>query len=124
MGKVFESVPVAQVAFGDSYKITLTPTVTGFLHKTHTVAKEKKSKKQKKEEEEVKTDTKWEKVELEKGQKIEKIRVKEINYFDGCPILSMREDIVGTIALNYDQLTCGMYLNATIEEVNAEKKYI
>jgi ribosomal protein S1 len=64
------------------------------------------------------------KVELEKGQKIDKVKVKEINYFDGCPILSMREDIVGTSVLNYDQITCGMYLNPVIEEVNTKDRYI
>jgi hypothetical protein len=61
----------------------------------------------------------YNKVELEKGQKIPKIRVKEINYFDGCPIMSMREDIVGSAALTYGDLKCGMYVNAVIEEVNA-----
>jgi len=52
------------------------------------------------------------------------VRVKEINYFDGCPILSMREDIVGSAALTYDQLRCGMYLNAVIDEVNPQDKYV
>ena len=66
----------------------------------------------------------FKKVELEKGQKIDKVRVKEINYFDGCPILSMREDVVGTMALNYDQITCGMYVNATIDEVNSKDHYV
>jgi hypothetical protein len=63
-------------------------------------------------------------VELEKGQNVMKIRVKEINYFDGCPILSMREDIVGTVALNYDSLKVGDYLTAKIEEVNSVDKYV
>jgi hypothetical protein len=72
-----------------------------FLHKTHAVLKEKETKKSKKEaaEEEDKEEPKkvlYNKVELEKGQKIDKVRVKEINYFDGCPIVTMREDIVGT----------------------------
>jgi hypothetical protein len=44
----------------------------------------------------------YNKIELEKGKKVEKVRVKEINYFDGVPILSMREDILGSAALTYD----------------------
>lgn len=36
----------------------------------------------------------------------------------------MREDIIGTSVLNYDQITCGMYLNPIIEEVNAKDHYI
>ena len=47
MGKVFENVPVSQVAFGDSYRIAVTPLVNGFMHKTHTVLKEKETKKKK-----------------------------------------------------------------------------
>jgi hypothetical protein len=87
------------------------------MHKTHTVLKEKETKKSKKMREEAGVEDApiiMKKVELEKGQKIDKVKVKEINYFDGCPILSMREDIVGTSVLNYDQITCGMYLNPVI----------
>lgn len=40
--------------------------------------------------------------ELEAGAIIEKIRVKELNYFDGLPILSMREDVLNSAALDYD----------------------
>lgn len=111
VGKLFEKVPVSQVAFGDSYRVTITPSITGFLHKIHAVKKEKEPKKKAKDADEVDEDevkeTKYERVELEKGQKIDRIRVKEINYFDGCPILSMRDDIIATVALNYDQITCG-----------------
>jgi hypothetical protein len=98
------------------------------LHKIHAVKKEKEKKSKKAAEEapaeedgeelEAKTPL-YIRVELEKGQKIDRLRVKELNYFDGVPILSMRDDIVSTAALTYDSLTCGQYLNATIEEVNA-----
>jgi ribosomal protein S1 len=36
----------------------------------------------------------------------------------------MREDIVATEALSYDFLKCGMYLTATIEEVDPQSKFI
>ena len=95
--------------------------VQGFLHKTHAVKKQKEGKKEAEEDDETPA---FVRVELEKGQVIQKIRVKEINYFDGCPILSMRDDIVATVALTYESLKCGQYLTATIEEVNQQDKYI
>ena len=55
---------------------------------------------------------------------MDKIRVKEINYFDGCPILSMKDDVVNSAALSYKSLQCGMYVNVVIEEVNDHDKYI
>ena len=48
IGKVFENVPVSQVAFGGSYLIGVTALITGFLHKTHTILKEKETRKSKK----------------------------------------------------------------------------
>ena len=50
VGNVYEKVSVADVAFGDSYRIEITSLVNGFLHKIHTVKKEKESKKVKDEE--------------------------------------------------------------------------
>ena len=121
---------MASKTFGDSYKIELPNKVYGFLHKIHAVIKEKESRKARKQreeraaegieasDEEVKQ-TQYNKVELEKGQKLDKVRVKEINFFDGCPIMSMRDDIVGSAALTYADLKCGIYINAIIDEVNA-----
>ena len=113
VGKLFEKVPVNSVTFGDSYRIGLTPSVAGFLHKIHAVKKVQEKKKKggkdevSRDDEEDGDQVKYEKAELEKGQKVERVRVKEINYFDGCPILSMKEEIIGTAALNYDQISCG-----------------
>ncbi len=53
---------------------------------------------------------------------LDKVRVKEINYFDGKPILSMREDVVNTSALNYKTLQVGMFVQGTIEEVKEQEK--
>lgn len=36
----------------------------------------------------------------------------------------MRDDIVGSVALNYEALKVGMFVTAEIEEVNAKEKYI
>lgn len=66
VGRVFEKAAVSQVAFGDSYRVTLTPLVTGFLHKIHAVQQEKPKRKAKKEESDDE-ESKVVKVELEKG---------------------------------------------------------
>lgn len=114
------------MAFGESYNIALAPTVNGFLHKIHAVKKQKEKKKSKEEQEDEEESPQplFIQVELEKGQKIEKVIVKEINYFDGVPILSMKEDIVGTVALNYDSLVCGQVLAGIIDEVNIQGRYV
>lgn len=52
------------------------------------------------------------------------MRVKELNYFDAKPILSMREDIVNSSALNYQGIEVGMFVTGKIEEVNEADKYI
>ena len=70
VGKIFDNVPVNQVTFGDSYLIGVTPLVNGFMHKTHTVLKEKETKKSKKMRAEAGIEDApviMKKVELEKG---------------------------------------------------------
>ena len=68
--------------------------------------KKKKSKKNEGEEEEEEV-VQTERIELKEGQILEKVRIKEINYFDGLPILSMREDIINTNSLTYDSIEIG-----------------
>jgi hypothetical protein len=114
VGKVFEKAKVSKVVFGNSYEITLAKGVTGFLHKIHTSKKEKNELG----EEETKLQ------ELEVGKNIDKIRVKEINYFDAKPILSMREDILNSSALDYNLLEPGMFVTGKIEEIHEAEKYI
>jgi hypothetical protein len=71
VGKVFENAAVSQIAFGSSYLISVTPLVKGFLHKTHTILKEKETRKSKKQREEAGVEeapeATFKKVELEKG---------------------------------------------------------
>ena len=64
---MFEKVPVTQVAFGDSYKIGVTPTVNGFLHKIHAVKKQKENKKVLEEEEDDENRPVYTMIDLEKG---------------------------------------------------------
>lgn len=55
---------------------------------------------------------------------MEKLRVKEINYFDGVPILSMKEDIINSSALTYDDIKCGDFISAVVTDINEDKKFI
>jgi ribosomal protein S1 len=52
------------------------------------------------------------------------VRVKEFNYFDGKPVLSMREDVLNAKALNYESVQIGDVLYAAIDGVNTATKVI
>jgi hypothetical protein len=64
------------------------------LHKIHT-----SEKPQKKEDDESEEEPQQE--ELTMGQKLESVKIKEINFFDGMPIVSIRQSLLTTDALNY-----------------------
>ena len=54
---------------------------------------------------------------LEVGSKIPVARVKEYNYFDRVPILSMLPKIVQSESLDYKTITVGDFHQAQIEQV-------
>ena len=56
---------------------------------------------------------------LDIGQVLPEVRVKEFNFFDGKPILSMKMDIVKSSSLDYKSLAIGECMTGTIESVNA-----
>lgn len=58
------------------------------------------------------------------GLKLQKVRVKEINYFDAVPIISLREDVVNTSVLNYDNIKCGDFLQGTVSIVDEQNRFI
>ena len=122
VGKVFEKSTVEKELYGGSFRVKIGKEQYGFLHKIHTKEDENEE-----DDEEEETATKKKKVaskDLEVGQKLEKLKVKEINYFDGVPILSMREDVLNAASLNYHNIKCGDFINTTITEVNEEQKYV
>ena len=45
--------------------------------------------------------------ELEIGQTLDKVRVKELNFFDGTAHLTMRTQIVNSPALDYSSIEIG-----------------
>lgn len=118
---------VERIAFGTSYVIHLSDSQTGFLHKSHLPVSDKPEQKNVEEEESKKKDKKKKKTDsddLTVGSVIEKVRVKEINFFDGVPLLSMKSEIVASPALDYNSLEIGQFVNATIESVNELRKTI
>ena len=62
---------------------------------------------------------------LDIRQILPEVRVKEFNYFDGMPILSMLPAVVQSgKALDYKTLTVGEFHTAVIESVNEAKKSV
>lgn len=62
--------------------------------------------------------------ELTVGQSLDKVRVKELNFFDGTAHLTMRSQIVNSAALDYSSIEIGQFVNATIDSVNEVKKTV
>ena len=103
VGSKYEHFKVLKTLYGGSYLVRLGDTqVTAFLHKTH--ALEEKP---------------------EEGAKCEhEVRVKEINWFDGMPIVTLKESLLQTQSLSYRQLKTGQILDATILSVDAKGHFI
>lgn len=131
VGQAFQNVKVEKLIFGKSFLVHLGKGLLAFLHKSNVkeaeederdeeskilddIALKKKSKKVKKA---VNPETL-----LQVGQTIPNVRVKEFNFFDGRPILSMKEDVLSASALDYDSLKVGDTTYATIDSVNSQTK--
>ena len=50
--------------------------------------------------------------------------MKEINYFDSKPILSIRQSVLKAEAINFDTIKVGQFFQAVIEKVVPEKSYV
>ena len=50
--------------------------------------------------------------------------MKEYNYFDSMPVLTMKQDILKTSALDYSSIAVGEVHTATIVSVNESKKQV
>ena len=56
------------------------------------------------------------------GQNLSQVKIKEINYFDGVPVFSIRENVLASESVNYHAIEVGQFLQAKIEKVNSDKK--
>ena len=61
---------------------------------------------------------------FEVGHVFESVKVKEINYFDGIPVLSSRDSVLNSSSINYSMIKAGAFFNAKIEKVNLAKQFI
>lgn len=61
---------------------------------------------------------------LSDGQVLQKVRVKEFNFFDLMPILSLKEDLISGGSLDYASLELGSTHQAIIESINETKKEV
>ena len=102
IGDTFEKAKVSKQIYGGSYVVTF-PNGSGFLHKSHT--KEAKKAEEDDSDEPVKKDDN----ELSVGQVLEQVRVKEINYFDSKPILSIRKSLLKTDTLSFETVKAGQF---------------
>jgi len=113
VGSSVETGKVLKVVYGGSYLVQLPNAAhVGFLHKTHSIAKEP---------EEVKEGEKVEKEELAEGQVLTSMKIKEFNYFDQLAILTLKEDIVGAQAVDYSMLKIGDAVRANVVKVNHDQ---
>jgi len=121
-GSVFEKVKVTKQVYGGSYQIKLNDTYVAFLHKSHLPGANVEAQ----EEQDPDSKKKPAKLidELEVGQQIAKVRVKELNYFDGVAQVTMKSQIVNTVAMDYSSLEVGQFVNAQIDSVNEVRKIV
>jgi hypothetical protein len=87
VGQVFANAKVQKLVYGGSYIVNFPDSgsnIQGFLHKIHTSERPQKKEDAESEEEEPQQE------ELTVGQKLESVKIKEINFFDGMPIVSIR----------------------------------
>ena len=85
VGSEFTDVKVDQVVYGGSYLVNLPNGTKAFLHKTQV-------EEQNEEDEKV---------------TIEAVKVKEINYFDGMPIVTSKQSLLKSEALNFESVSVG-----------------
>ena len=118
VARTFDSVTIVKNLYGGSYLVRLgDKDVHGFLHKLHVNRDEEEKEAEKKDED---------KEERKVGTKLEmEARVKEINYFDGMPIISLRQEVTAPTAVNYQSIKVGQVFEAaTISKVDAEGRFV
>ena len=148
VGQLYKDAKVEKKVYGNSYLIRMDPSALGLLHKSNIPkpedlenaeeqemaeeetkdlsddAKAKVSEKKKEKSKKSKKAQKQGVVNSDKddlltvGQTLPEVRVKEFNFFDGMPLLSMMPSVVGSSSLDYRTLTVGEFHNATIEKVH------
>lgn len=129
VGQIFEDAKVTAELYGGSYLVSCQDSgsdskLTGFLHRSHAQVEQAPDEV----EEEVNPDEPPKRQaardELNVGQVLNNVKIKEINYFDRVPILSMRGTVLASKSLNYHMIEVGQFYQAKIAKVNLDKKFI
>ena len=113
VSKSYEGVTIVKNLYGGSYLVRLGETeANGFLHKLHARAGEEEEEKDKEEK--------------HVGTRLEgTARIKEINWFDGMPIVSLKQHLGTSAALNYHEIKVGQtFEEAKISKVDAEGRFV
>jgi len=97
--------------------------LVGFLHKTHTEEQKVVEDEEDLDESKAKEEATAKRI-LPVGHAFQSVKVKEINYFDGVPILSSRDSVLTAKSLNYDMIKAGDFFDAKIEKVNQNNQSI
>ena len=93
----------------------------GFLHKTQTAEEVKEDAADPEDDDDEKKAKVISNTVFEVGHVFQSVKIKEINYFDGIPVLSSRDSVLGSSAMNYSMIKAGEFFNAKIEKVNLAK---
>lgn len=117
VARSFDNVTIVKNLYGGSYLVRLgDKDVYGFLHKLH-LNRDEESKENENDED---------KEERKVGTKLEiEARVKEINYFDGVPMISLKQEVTKPSAVNYQSVKVGqVFEEAIISKVDAEGRFV
>lgn len=123
IGETFQKAKVAKHLYGNSYLIDFGKG-TGFLHKLH--ASNENQEDEEMEDDELVPKRKFKQPQeiFEVGHELSSVRVKEINFFDRVPILSIKDELLKQDHMNYHMIKAGAFLDAKIEKVNKEQNFI
>ena len=104
VGESFDNVKIKNTLFGSSYQVDLGKGKLAFLHKTHSRKEEPVEEDvEMADDDELPEPKKLEDIHpmLQVGETISYVKIKEINYFDLMPLLSVKDTVVGQANLNY-----------------------
>ena len=130
VGTTYEGVTVTKALYGGSYLVQLPGegACTAFLHKTHAKAEVADEDGDDQEAKDPKDHKNYKLLPadelLQEGQVLKAVRVKEINWFDARPVVTLRDSLLAAGSLNYHQIEVGQFLKATISKVDPDKRSI
>jgi rRNA biogenesis protein RRP5 len=99
VGQIYENVKVEEALYGGSYTLSVSEEQKAFLHKSHTEDEMKKH---------------------DANDVIEKVCVKEYNFFDDKPIVTTRKDFLDHSLTTWDNIQPGLLVNGSVKEIKSD----